>query len=92
MGKRIEPIKPIAIPGSRAVTTMEYESPVLNGHEPDRDPKRAQRRMRELLEHIDLLDQERTATGMATRRLATRRHLVGLLLAALDEFHGIEAE
>lgn len=73
--------------------------------QPDR--KRGQRRMRDLLEHaelgvqltdeirelhIDLLDQESTATGMGKRRIANRAHLVGLLLAALDEFHGIEAE
>jgi hypothetical protein len=42
--------------------------------------------------HIDLLDQERTATGISKRRLGNRRHVVGLLLAAMDEFHGIEAE
>jgi type II secretory pathway component PulL len=82
---------------------------VLNGHEPapTNDRKRAQRNMRDLLEHnelgvqladevrelhIDLLDQERTATGISKRRLGNRRHVVGLLLAALDEFHGIEAE
>ena len=40
--------------------------------------------------HEDLADQERTATGIAKRRLANRVHLVGLLLASLDEFHGIE--
>lgn len=81
--------------------TMNGQSPT----EPT-DRKRGQRRMRDLLEHaelgvqltdeirelhIDLLDQESTATGMGKRRIANRAHLVGLLLAALDEFHGIEA-
>ncbi len=87
----------------------DYEAPVMNGDHPTeaRDPKRAQKRMRDLLEHnelgvqladeirelhIDLADQERTATGINKRRLGNRRHVVGLLLDAMDEFHGIEAE
>jgi len=71
------------------------------------DRKRALRRMRDLLEHtelgpqladeirethLDLIDQENSATGINKRHLSNRAHLVGLLLAALDEFHGIEAE
>jgi len=73
--------------------------------QPDR--KRAARRIRDLLEHTelgpqltdeirehhaDLVDQESTATGISKRKLGNTTHLVGLLLTALDEFHGIEAE
>jgi hypothetical protein len=81
----------------------------LNGNGPTDQPdrKRAQRRMRELLEHtelgpqladeirethLDLIQQENEARGIQKRHLGNRRHVLSLLLAALDEFHGIEAE
>lgn len=85
-----------------ATMTLNGHSPT----EPT-DRKRALRRMRELLEHtelgpqladeirahhMDLVDQEEKSIGLAKRKLGNSRHLVGLLLAALDEFHGIEAE
>jgi len=42
--------------------------------------------------HLDLVDQESTATGIQKRKKGNTANLVGLLVAALDEFHGIEAE
>jgi hypothetical protein len=91
------------------VTIAYDEAPTMNGNGPTDQPdrKRAQRRMRELLEHTELgpqladeirethqelKDAEGTASGIQKRRLGNRAHLLGLLLAALDEFHGIEAE
>jgi hypothetical protein len=89
---------------------MEYETfhvDATNVQPVDRDPKRALRRMRDLLEHTELgpqladeirehhqslTEEEADARGIQKRRLGNRRHIVGLLLAALDEFHGIEAE
>lgn len=88
------------------MTTMEYQTPTSQpADKPDR--KRGQKRMRDLLEHSELgpqltdeireqhqsIAEERTESrGMAFRRLDNRHNLLGLLLAALDEFHGIEVE
>lgn len=85
-----------------ATMTLNGHEPTA---EPDR--KRALRRVRDLLEHtelgpqltdeirethLDLIQQEDEARGIQKRHLGNRRHVLGLLLAALDEYHGIEAE
>jgi len=69
------------------------------------DRKKLTKQIRDLLEHDqlgpqlateirevweDLRDQEEQAHGTAKRRLGDRRHLLGLLLVALEGFHGID--